>query len=444
MFSAPSTFPTKTDATRFLEVVEADIARGLYIDPGAGRVTFAAWSDRWLARPGKREASTARDRQALASFRPHLGSVLLIGLTPGLIQEAADLRSKVATPAAVARDFSALRAVLTAAVNADLTARSPVRNIALPRVVHPERSGLSPFELAALVKEEPGHCRALVLVGAVLGLRWGEAVGLRVRDVDFMRQTVTITQTVEELSGHMRIVPEAKTRSSLRTLAVPGFLMDELTRHLQQHRQAVIGQHVVPDALTFVGPRGGTLRRRFGERILWPAGKRAGLSTSLSFHSLGHCAVTAMADTGVPYNVTQARAGHSTARMTMEPYSHRTTAADRVAAEALQAHFGETFAAGSGTSVARSAASQRKGTEKEQVRSSISVGDNSLHTAEVAGSSPAAPTRNSRSCLFSVCPLRRNRCRSRQSLVTTAPTSSWDLGSPLGRGATVDRRAGVG
>jgi hypothetical protein len=43
-----------------------------------------------------------------------------------------------------------------------------------------------------------------------------------------------------------------------------------------------------------------------------------------------------------------------------------------------------------------------------------------------------------------VCPLRRNRCRSRQSLVTTAPTSSWDLGSPLGRGATVDRRAGVG
>lgn len=125
MFSAPSTFPTKTDATRFLAVVEADIARGLYIDPRAGRVTFAEWSDRWLARPGKRDASTARDRQALASFRSQLGSVLLIGLTPGLVQEAVDLRSKVAAPATVARDFSALRAVLNAAVNADLIARSP-------------------------------------------------------------------------------------------------------------------------------------------------------------------------------------------------------------------------------------------------------------------------------------------------------------------------------
>jgi len=357
MFSAPSTFPTKTDATRFLAVVEADIARGLYIDPSAGRVTFAEWSDRWLARPGKRDASTARDRQALASFRSQLGSVLLIGLTPGLVQEAVDLRSKVAAPATVARDFSALRAVLNAAVNADLIARSPARNIALPRVVHPERSGLSPSELAALVKEVPEHYQALVLVGAVLGLRWGEAVGLRVRDVDFMRHTVTIAQTVEELLGHMRVVPEAKTRSSLRTLAVPVFLMDELTRHLQQHRQDVIGQYVDPDALIFVGPRGGTLRRRFSERILRPAGERAGISTSLTFHSLRHCAVTAMADAGVPYNVTQARAGHSTARMTMELYSHRTTAADRVAAEALQAHFGEAFVAGSGTGVARSAAS---------------------------------------------------------------------------------------
>jgi integrase len=97
----------------------------------------------------------------------------------------------------------------------------------------------------------------------------------------------------------------------------------------------VIGQYVDPDALIFVGPRGGTLRRRFGERILRPAGERAGISTSLTFHSLRHCAVTAMADAGVPYNVAQARAGHSTARMTMELYSHRTTAADRVAAEVL-------------------------------------------------------------------------------------------------------------
>ena len=128
----------------------------------------------------------------------------------------------------------------------------------------------------------------------------------------------------------------------------------------------MIGKHVDPDALIFVGPRGGTLRRRFGERILQPAAERAGVSKSLTFHSLRHCAVTAMADAGVPYNVTQARAGHSTARMTMELYSHRTTAADRVAAEALQDHFGEAFSAGSGTGVARSAIPGQKTSRKSR------------------------------------------------------------------------------
>jgi integrase len=49
---------------------------------------------------------------------------------------------------------------------------------------------------------------------------------------------------------------------------------------------------------------------------------------ALTFHALRHVAVTAMADAGVHYNVTQRRAEHSTARMTMERYSHRSTDPD--------------------------------------------------------------------------------------------------------------------
>lgn len=121
----------------------------------------------------------------------------------------------------MAREFSALRAALNAAVDAELVPRSPAWKIALPRAVPSEQSGLTPSELSNLVKEVPDHYRVLVLVAAVLGLRWGEAIGLLVRDVDFMRRTVTVAQVVEELAGHMRVVPEAKTRSSLHGLG-PG------------------------------------------------------------------------------------------------------------------------------------------------------------------------------------------------------------------------------
>jgi len=106
------------------------------------------------------------------------------------------------------------------------------------------------------------------------------------------------------------------------------------------------------EALVFVGPKGGVLRRRFVERILRPtaesvraeaiaAGRAHPVPAGLTFHALRHVAVTAMADAGVPYKVTQRRAGHSTARMTMEHYSHRSTEADKAAAAALQSYFAD-------------------------------------------------------------------------------------------------------
>ena len=159
--------------------------------------------------------------------------------------------------------------MLNAAVDAERIARSPARKIALPVVKAPERPTLTPEGLADLADALPGRYRALVLTGAVLGLPLGRghrAADLRRR---LLRQTLSVAGTVKELAGHLSLEPEAKTEQSLRTLAVPTFLLDELARHLALYR-------VSPDAdseaaLVFVGPRGGVLRRRFVERVLRPA-----------------------------------------------------------------------------------------------------------------------------------------------------------------------------
>jgi len=173
-------------------------------------------------------------------------------------------------------------------------------------------------------------------VAGVLGLRWGEAVGLRIKDVDFLRRTVTVAQTVEEVKGQLRLVSEAKTRSSLRTMATPEFLIEALADHLTAYRPDTQGD---PDALVFVGPRGGVLRRRFGERIFAPAVDRAGLDPSLTFHGLRHVAITAMVDAGVHPRVMQGRAGHANSKLTMELYAHVPESADRQAAKALEEYY---------------------------------------------------------------------------------------------------------
>lgn len=360
---ADRTFPTKADAARFLASVQTDMARGQFLDPREGKITLAQWSDEWLALPGKRAATIARDRQGLEVFLPTLGALPLSAITPKHVQAAVNARAREAAPTTLRRDFASLRAVLNAAVDADRIARSPARKIALPAIPTVNRPTLTPEGLSDLADALPGHYRALVLTGAILGLRWGEAIGLRVCDIDFPRRSVTVAGTVKELAGHLSLEPDAKTNQSLRTLAVPGFLIDELANHLALYRQS---PEADSKALVFVGPKGGVLRRRFVERVLRPtaervraeaiaAGKIPTVPEGLTFHALRHVAVTAMADAGVPYNVTQRRAGHSTARMTLERYSHRSTEADKDAAAALQGYFADAFCEPSGTGGARRA-----------------------------------------------------------------------------------------
>ena len=90
-------------------------------------------------------------------------------------------------------------------------------------------------------------------------------------DIDFPRRTVTVAGSVIELAGHLSLEPEAKTEQSLRTLAAPTFLIDELAQHLALHRGSPAADS---EALVFVGPKGGVLRRRFVERILRPTAER--------------------------------------------------------------------------------------------------------------------------------------------------------------------------
>ena len=46
--AADTTFANKTDARRWLATVEADLVRGHWIDPDAGRIPFGEYATRWV------------------------------------------------------------------------------------------------------------------------------------------------------------------------------------------------------------------------------------------------------------------------------------------------------------------------------------------------------------------------------------------------------------
>lgn len=208
-------------------------------------------------------------------------------------------------------------------VDADLIARSPARGIRMAGGPSRDRPTLTLGELSRLSEAVPDEYRALILIAGILGLRWSEAVGLRVGDVDFLRRTLAVGQTIAEVEGRL-LVAETKSRSSRRTLSVPRFLTDELAEHLARHRPGAI-----PSDLVFTGPEGGPLRRYFAERVFNPAVKQAGLDPALTFHGLRHVAASLMVAQGEHPRVIQARLGHATARLSMELYAHVPEATDR-------------------------------------------------------------------------------------------------------------------
>ena len=81
------TFDRKQDAARFLTTITADVLRGAYVDPDAGKVTFADFAGGWLAAQtfseSSREATELRLRLHAAE---HFGQRELRMIRPSVIQ----------------------------------------------------------------------------------------------------------------------------------------------------------------------------------------------------------------------------------------------------------------------------------------------------------------------------------------------------------------------
>lgn len=339
MVPGPGTFAAKGDAQRWLATAEADQLRGTFVDQRGLRLTFDEWAEEWLAsKPGQRAATLARDRAAIRThFSPVIGQLGLPAVTPGHVRSiVVSMQAAGLSPKSVRTYVGTLQAIFSAAVDSDLLARSPVRPraLGLAAVRRPGRPTLTAEELLHLAGAMPPRYRALVLLAGTVGLRWGEAIGLRVGDVDFLRRTLSVRQTVEEVSGHVRVVPATKSEAGKRTFALPAFLVDELAAHVAVHRPGA-----GPDDLVFLGPKGGILRRSFEARVFKPSVESAGLPENLTFHGLRHVATTLMITNNEHPKVIQHRLGHADPAMSLGVYGHVPDDLDQAVAGRLDALF---------------------------------------------------------------------------------------------------------
>jgi integrase len=293
-------------------------------------------------------------------INPTLGDCPLGAVTKPMVQTLVNDWSARYAPSTVHRHYETLHAIFAAAVESDRLARTPCRGIKLPERVKEHRHVVTAEELEALASALPDRYRPLPYLGAVLGLRIGECAGLKLRSVDVLARTVTVSEQLTRGEGGRPPEGPPKSDAGVRVLAIPAWLAEELALHLRRQGLTAADR----DAYVFTMPGGGPIDySRFRRRVWIPACVAAGLGelhheeadedagggdddqkgatryVGLTFHDLRRAASTALVEAGVDVGTAKDRLGHSDVRLTLEVYRQASQDADRAAAEKVGARY---------------------------------------------------------------------------------------------------------
>jgi integrase len=293
-------------------------------------VSFAEWAGRWQEtttnlRPNTRALHGYLLRRFLL---PAFADTALADLDLMAVRSwLAGLEREAVSPNTVAKAYRLLTRIMDTAVEAGLIVRNPcsVKGAATERA--PEMRVATVAQVAALAEVIDPRFRALVLVAAYAGLRWGELVGLRVKRVDLLHGRITVAEQATEIDGQFTWGPP-KTEAGRRTVTLPAVAAAALVEHLGSYSQPG------PDGLVFTSTDGALLRRsNFNRRVWRPATRAVGLE-GLRFHDLRHTSATLSIAAGASTRELMARMGHSSSAAALR-YQHVMAGRDAAIAAAL-------------------------------------------------------------------------------------------------------------
>lgn len=199
-----------------------------------------------------------------------------------------------------------LSALLDMAVDDRVIQANPAKTVKVR--TDPERPHvfLDAAQVGALVEHTDEFYRPLMVFMLGTGLRLGEALEVRVGDVDFATARLTVSRT---FSGGR--VSHTKGRRE-RVVPLPRVVLEELATRAAQ-RPA--------DGLLFTSPGGGRIdAANFRRRVFYPAARSAGLPEGTRPHTLRHTFASAAASAGVAPKVLQMILGHADIRTTLGVY----------------------------------------------------------------------------------------------------------------------------
>jgi len=332
---------TKKDGQRWIRQMLEEIDNGLIYD--STRITLEKFVKDWLVsvEPTIRYNSFRQYRQITSQhIIPVLGKIRLRDLKPNHIQQLYDgMVEKGFGLRTVQLVHSVIHRILVHAVKLGVILRNPDDATTPPKtrpkeMRHFDESQVQQFLIIAQMHSDRFY--ALFYLAIATGMRQGELLGLKWRDVDWEQGSLQVRRQLTKKKGGGYEFTAPKTKAGIRRIDL-GTASIEV---LREHRQAQylfyskLDEKWQDNDLVFPSQIGtpadrDNLRRHFKYLL-----REAGLP-EIRFHDLRHTAASLMLNNNVPVIVVSRRLGHAKPSITLDIYGHLIPAKQREAASLM-------------------------------------------------------------------------------------------------------------
>lgn len=330
-------FERLPDAEIRRDVIAGHIRTGDYIDPRLGRKLFRDLAGEWLDYRTVSAQSQRRERQVVEGIlNDWFGNHAIADIRPSLVKQWQSSRKRTCTGGTVNLEMWTLGTILQTAVDDELIRRNPVDKV--KRLPVP-KSKVEPWTLDTIRTlldwhgEHAPHVWPVPALAVGAGLRVGEAFGVGVDDIHFLKRELRVERQIIMLDGVASFAPPK--RGQVGTVPLEKALCERLSAYLAEHEPVTLTLPWVADdakegetrtvRLLTVGRRGCPLRRWEFNRSFWHnALAAAGIERDnrrTGIHRLRHCYASYLIAEGKPLTVVAARL-RDHLREVVETYGH--------------------------------------------------------------------------------------------------------------------------
>ena len=337
-YYAAHTYDNRMDAERWLSNERKLIDLGEWTPPetraaakAVRTITVREYAEKWLA---ERACGERGDEPLAPKTRylyrelldgrilPTLGDEMMRAVTPADVRAWwVALSAEKKTPTRNAHAYQLLNTIFNAACGDKLIAANPcqIKSAAKPPRAR-EVQALTPAELGKVGEAAPECYRVAVPVVAWCGLRFGELIELRRKDVyaNENRIVLKIRRQATRVGNELVIGPP-KSDAGIRDIAVPPHVAELLREHMKKHTGHC------PESFVFTTTRGLRLSTTAFTKAVKKGFADVG-KPDMRVHDLRHVGATMAAQAGATTKELMKRIGHKTSTMAMR---YQIASADR-------------------------------------------------------------------------------------------------------------------